>query len=192
MANKTIADICLIENCNLPVKVKSRGWCNGHYQKWQKRGDPTITLRVFRLGEICAVAGCTTKPQAKGYCQKHYRRWKSNGDPLRVNGIRNDDEARFWQFVDKTEGLGPSGECWEWTGCKESRGYGMIWMDGRMINAHRYAYFLANGHYPEPVGRHTCDNPSCVRFDHILEGTHKDNMQDKMKRGRHRNQYGIC
>lgn len=32
--------------------------------------------------------------------------------------------------------------------------------------------------------RHSCDNPPCVRPDHLLLGTVVDNTQDKIDRGR--------
>jgi len=37
------------------------------------------------------------------------------------------------------------------------------------------------------VVRHQCDNPSCYRYDHLLIGSQKDNVQDAVERGRYRN-----
>jgi DNA-binding CsgD family transcriptional regulator len=37
---------------------------------------------------------------------------------------------------------------------------------------------------PGMVVRHTCDNHECLNPEHLLLGTHKDNMQDAKERGR--------
>lgn len=34
------------------------------------------------------------------------------------------------------------------------------------------------------VARHTCDNPACVRVEHIVPGTAQDNVLDCVTRGR--------
>lgn len=86
---------------------------------------------------------------------------------------------RFWRHVEKSDG------CWEWIGALDNDGYGRIRDGRRNRKAHRVAYELTYG--PIPSGliiRHTCDNPACVRPDHLLSGTHLDNAQDKCERGR--------
>lgn len=54
--------------------------------------------------------------------------------------------------------------------------------------AHRIAYELTHGEDSAKgkVVRHKCDNPLCCNPNHLELGTHKDNMNDKMKRGRGR------
>lgn len=89
------------------------------------------------------------------------------------------DQIRFWSRVDKR------GECWEWVRGKFPSGYGAFWIHGRQEYAHRLAYFSSTGQHPGPLEvRHTCDNRACVRPDHLVLGTHADNMRDMAERGR--------
>jgi len=88
---------------------------------------------------------------------------------------------RFITKVVKSEG------CWEWVGSKLPMGYGRIRRKraGKqsVCLAHRLSYELFKGPIPEEVCiRHTCDNPSCVNPDHLVIGSHADNMQDMFKR----------
>lgn len=88
--------------------------------------------------------------------------------------IRSADH--FWRQVD-TSGDG----CWEWQGYRLPRGYGHF----ASSSAHRRSWELTNG--PIPEGRwvlHHCDNPPCVRPDHLYAGTASDNAQDRERRGR--------
>lgn len=90
---------------------------------------------------------------------------------------------RFWDKVDK----GNPGECWEWRGYRNAKGYGGIRIRGKGVYAHRLSYELNNG--PIPDGMlvcHTCDNPPCVNPGHLWTGSHKDNAADKMRKGRYR------
>lgn len=87
--------------------------------------------------------------------------------------------------------------CWEWTGPKDKDGYGMLAVieNGRRVTrrAHRLSFREWSGNLPPQLFvLHSCDNPSCVNPDHLRLGTPQDNANDKMARGRHRNQYGSC
>lgn len=99
--------------------------------------------------------------------------------PLAASDIPN--PHLFWEKVKQGDG------CWEWQGNCDLSGYGyhILKRGGRPIKCHRIAFALANG--PIPPGlfvRHTCDNPPCVRPDHLLLGTAADNTQDAMARRR--------
>ena len=96
--------------------------------------------------------------------------------------------ARFMRKV-KIDGPTPShhpdlGACHVWVGSTDDDGYGRFWIDGKSYLSHRVAFFIAEGRWPEPQGLHRCDNPSCVRRDHLFEGTRADNMRDKVSKGR--------
>lgn len=79
--------------------------------------------------------------------------------------------------------------CWEWTDCL-SQGYGKLNVNGKKLAAHRVSFELFNGIIPDGEGFHgvcvchSCDNRKCVNPDHLFIGNHKDNMDDRDKKGR--------
>jgi len=90
-------------------------------------------------------------------------------------------EARFWKKVEKTD------SCWLWKGSDDgsAEGYGKFWDGGMSCRAHRVSYKWYHGDImPGMVIRHSCDNPRCVRPDHLSQGTRKENMEDMVARGR--------
>lgn len=137
-----------------------------------------------KIKKLCSIKDCPLFSQARGWCRVHYRRWQKHGNPLTVLSRKQDAEQRFWSKVNKTPGLGKDGDCWEWKTIVKGELYGKFYVDGRSQYAHRYAFFLTHGHYPEPVGRHTCDNPPCCNPSHIIEGTQGDNVRDAVARNR--------
>jgi hypothetical protein len=76
--------------------------------------------------------------------------------------------------------------CWEWMGTKNSYGYGVVMINRKVKRTHRVSWEIHNG--PIPKGLyvcHHCDNPPCVRPDHLFLGTCSDNLHDMVKKGRH-------
>jgi len=87
----------------------------------------------------------------------------------------------------------PNSGCWLWTGYVDcSWGYGQVPFRGDKYGgrtAHRVSYVLFVGAVPEGMlVLHKCDVRCCVNPDHLFVGTHRDNQQDKCRKGRHGNQ----
>lgn len=83
-------------------------------------------------------------------------------------------------------------ECWRWTASVTSAGYGKIYINGRLIPAHRFSWELHNKQViPEGlIVRHKCDNPPCTNPNHLELGTLRDNTNDARVRGRLSNGHG--
>lgn len=74
----------------------------------------------------------------------------------------------FFARVHMTDG------CWVWLGAL-SKGYGIVQRGGKRHYAHRYAYERAVGPIPEGLElHHVCENPRCVRPDHLVPVTRKN------------------
>lgn len=72
---------CAIDGCERGGRLV-RGWCQHHYQRWYRYGDP-LWERPVRPS-ICAIEGCGKPIQGRGWCRLHYQRWRTTGDPLMV------------------------------------------------------------------------------------------------------------
>lgn len=99
----------------------------------------------------------------------------------------------FWKKVNKTDG------CWEWTAGLTGEGYGKFSLTlprpvgltskqktpQRVYVASRYSWEITNGPIPDGLFVcHKCDNPKCVRPDHLFLGDQKDNRVDAANKKR--------
>lgn len=84
----------------------------------------------------------------------------------------------------------PESDCITFNGYKDYLGYISFQFrhegSKKNILAHRAAYIL---HYKielstQDVIMHTCDNPCCINHEHLIKGTHDDNVQDRVRKGR--------
>ncbi len=111
--------------------------------------------------------GCIYDPESPEY-------WKRTK-------IRIEKKAKF------------EGDCLIWKASKNGNGYGQIFIKhkgfSRPIVASRAVWIANNGKIPQGYFIcHSCDNPACIRLDHLFLGTQKDNIDDCIKKKR--NSYG--
>lgn len=81
----------------------------------------------------------------------------------------------------------PNSGCWIWLGSSNSDGYPTINRNGKTVLATRVVLEDRDGPLPSGIcALHTCDVPPCLNPDHLWGGTQKENMQDKVRKGRWR------
>jgi len=76
--------------------------------------------------------------------------------------------------------------CWNCTSHSlGSTGYPRIFFNKKITPISRVYHEKYKGKIPKGhMVRHTCDNPACINPSHLLAGTHQDNVDDKVRRGR--------
>ena len=139
----------------------------------------------FRDGDISSTEYHNLWAISKGYKNWNDYNNKCNHVAKR-HKKRGTLKERFWSKVNKRE----EHECWEWMGTvivrAKGKGYGHFHLGGsKKVSAHRMCYMLSIGRIPEGLFvLHTCYNPSCVNPKHLFLGTHKENMDDMVNKGR--------
>jgi HNH endonuclease len=79
-----------------------------------------------------------------------------------------------------------TGDCWHCTSHKPNTdGYPVTKIAGKNCRIGRLFFERFKGEIPDgKIVRHTCDNRMCINPDHLILGTHADNMRDMAERGR--------
>lgn len=98
---------------------------------------------------------------------------------------------RFLSHVDKNAYTLPhmNTPCWIWRACTNDDGYGKMRIGKKIDNKMPYTHRLSHEHYNGPLIEglhinHACDNPPCVRPDHLWQGTPKEGVDDMVQKGR--------
>lgn len=124
------------------------------------------------------------KDQPARFISQHHARVQNRGSFA----------ERFWAKVDRNGPIHPvlQTACWLWTGARLVSGYGVFTSGPRKSHefkrAHRVAYSLTYGFIPEGMEVcHRCDNPPCCNPSHLFAGSHQDNVDDMVSKGRNRN-----
>lgn len=178
---------CAIEECERPVLA--RGWCQKHYNRWRKSGDPNETLKSLnQLSRTpCPVITfdeqCGRPCHVAGLCKMHYERVRRTGSVENRHRKRGPWVAVFWSLVKNESDDG----CWLWQGRLDPHGYGRFDHAGKPQLAHRMAYLLVNGWLPEVLD-HSCHNHSgclgmpscqhrrCCNPSHLVPSTIAENV----------------
>lgn len=80
---------------------------------------------------------------------------------------------RFWGRIKQD----PETGCWEWTGAKDTGGYGRFMADGRLIGAHQWSYRNWVGQVPDGAELdHLCRNRACANWQHLEPVTRRENQ----------------
>lgn len=121
---------------------------------------------------LCEQPDCGRKHYSRGACHRHYKKLRKYGDPTAGRSYHDTPEEAFLAY---TEPL-----LWDdhliWAAALNRGGYAQIWVEGRHVGGHRYAWERANGPIPEGmVIDHLCHVQSCVNVDHLRLATPRQN-----------------
>lgn len=115
-------------------------------------------MRLCKCGCGKPTNRITKNHAARGYVIGEYYDYLPNHHKKQIT------EERFWAKVDT------SGECWVWTAGKCHGGHGQFTVKPHPpVKAHRWLWESVMGELsPDIELHHKCENPACVRTDHLV------------------------
>jgi len=133
------------------------------------------------MRSICSIAGCRSFVMARTVCGKHYRRLMTHGDPEGGQKTYRGDPIRFLEAAVSSD----TDDCILWPYALNSKGYGNIEIDGRIVLAHRETLSRKDGviYPPSICALHAptiCHNPKCINPKHLRWATQAENAADRM------------
>ncbi len=133
----------------------------------------------------CSVDGCGQPAKHRGWCWKHYDRWRRHGSPhILLTNQGRPVEERFFALTQRDEESG----CLIWQGSVRRDGYGYFYVHGKMRSAHRVAWWISKGEWPEGPLDHCCHNNDttcpggvcvhrrCVEVGHLEQVSQSENV----------------
>jgi hypothetical protein len=170
-------DRCSADTCDR--QIVSRGYCDWHYRRWRRNGDPLVEPEVKRQRDTpCSIEGCDRYSRSFDLCQAHYMKLREYGDPTVIRATSHSVTKKEMEYF-----LSLNVEhCLEWKHGGVTRGGYGHYMN---MGAHRYVCIRVHGEPPFMGSqvRHLCGNPPCVNPKHLTWGTAKENADDRTVHG---------
>jgi hypothetical protein len=167
------------DGCGKPVKA--RGLCATHYHYAWKNGTlPPKAPKPIR----CRInnAECRGKIVALGLCDRHYHRQRDKGTTELTQPQRRLPPAERFRAYVSPEPCTCGHGCLLWTGGTTKQGYGVFFLDGGKVLAHRYAWILGGNElspeqHVDHVRKRGCSHTGCVNLTHLEAVTPAENTQ---------------
>lgn len=74
---------CSVTGC--PREHYARGYCNAHWRRFKRNGQPGPLEVNSPVGGLCAFERCSRPHSAKGYCPTHYAQFKRGIQMATIN-----------------------------------------------------------------------------------------------------------
>lgn len=168
---------CIIYNCNKPKRNSKINYCNPHYRKLLKYGDP---LTCKKVRNICKIDLCLSYVESNGLCYTHYRNYKVNGSAVDFDR-RYLPKGKAVQLV-KDAVKSNTDDCITLPGRSNRRG-GRYPYNGKKRFLYTISLLESVGEPPKgkTLALHkplVCHNPGCFNPKHLYWGNHSDNQLD--------------